>query len=165
MHKKGEKRKTRPHHPAAPRGDNKLQLKKTSRARRGARRRRRCPGAGRGRAGGSWLLPPPRGAGRGPELRPFPTAPFPTWDSLCAAQPDPSGGFCCILAAGGGCGCVCVRGERVNLCWGGDKGVFPRPGGSRSFGKGSPVQRGNSGSGRGASAGCGVKESKGTTTL
>lgn len=44
---RGEEPTAHTHHPAAPRGDNKLQLKKTSRAHRGTRR-----GAGRGAAGG-----------------------------------------------------------------------------------------------------------------
>lgn len=137
-------------------------LKKTSRARRGARRRRRCPGAGRGRAGGSWLLPPVRGGDPSP-------GPFPTWDSPCAAQPDPRGGFCCLLAAGRAAG-VCVGGERVILDGVGEetKGFFRgrgARGGGSEFRQRLPGAEGKPWLRRGVSAGCGVKESKGTVTL
>lgn len=108
----------------------------------------------------------PRRGARGGDPSP---GPFPTWDSLCAAQPDPRGGFCCILAAGGAAG-VCGGGEgESGWCWGGDKGVFPGPGGIHGrvseFRQRLPGAEGKRWLRRGASAGCEVKESKGTATL
>lgn len=137
MHKKGEKRKTRPHHPAAPRGDNKLQLKKNFPSASGGAEAAALPRCGSRQGRGVPAAPLARGGD--PSCGPFPTGPFPTWDSLCAAQPDPRGGFCCILAAGGGLR-VCVRGEgESGWCWGGDKGVFPRAGGTWGGGAGVGV--------------------------
>lgn len=138
-------------------------LKKTSRARRGARRRRRCPGAGRGRAGGSWGLPPPRGEGRGPELRPLPHLGL----ALRGTAGPKGGAFVASWQPGGLRVCVVGEGES-EWCWGGDKRVFPRPGGTggwSEFRKRLPSAEGRQWLGRGASAGCEVKESDGTATL
>lgn len=142
MHKKGgKKRRTRPHHPAAPRGDNKLQLKKNFlSASRGAEAAAlpRC-GSRQGRG----VLAAPRAPAPSPAALPQPGL-------ALRGTAGPEGGL--LLHPGGRRGCVCVCGERVNLSGLGEetKGFFRGRGThgvGRSFGKGSPVRRGGSGSG------------------
>lgn len=126
-------------------------LKKTSRARRGARRRRRCPGAGPGRAGGSRLLPSPGEGTRA--AAPSPAAPSPPGTRFARHSRTRGGAFVASWQPGGLR--VCVRGE-VNVDGVGEetKGFFRGRGVQGEGGRGSEFRqrlrkRGSSGSGEG----------------
>lgn len=146
---KGEKkRKTRPHHPAAPRGDNKLQLKKNFPSASGGAEAAALPRCGSRQGRGVLGASPAAGRGEGTRA----PAPSPPGTGFARHSRTQGGGL--LLHPGSRGGCAYVWGERVNLNGVGEetKGFFRGRGAQgvgRSFGKGSPVQRGGNGSGEG----------------